>query len=358
MAQSTATIESVWAAKGNSNSSAIVSTADGKYPALDGSLITNVGAGDLLATNNLSELTATASVARTNLELGATDTVEFGALVPPAGTTAEIDAVSAATIGQVMIDTDLNRIVRFTGASAYEVVTSKTIFLEDENAASSPLTLDDSKFLESGVVADGAGEIFVKSSTESLSGSFSGATSYGNFSNVWYELDGFTVESGAVIIPNRTTQVKGNGNTVTFDFHRAFINQATAQNMFSIELVANVTYSIELELDFMDFQKSNAHFDLGFTGTYSSAKGSLKLEDTRARSTLVNTRFSNLSETDALIFTGAATPMAVSSENFNRLHLNLIIVPSVSGVWTFKPRQVTASAKPLYTSKGSLKVSN
>ena len=106
MAQSTTTIESVWAAKGNLPDNAIVATADGKYPALDGSLITNVGAGDLLAANNLSELTATASVARTNLELGAADTVEFGGLVPPAGTTAEIDAVTTAEIGGVMVDTD------------------------------------------------------------------------------------------------------------------------------------------------------------------------------------------------------------------------------------------------------------
>jgi hypothetical protein len=42
MAQATTTIESVWAAKGNLPDNAIVATADGKYPALDGSLITNV----------------------------------------------------------------------------------------------------------------------------------------------------------------------------------------------------------------------------------------------------------------------------------------------------------------------------
>ena len=42
MAQSTTTIESVWAAKGNLPDNAIVATADGKYPALDGSLITNI----------------------------------------------------------------------------------------------------------------------------------------------------------------------------------------------------------------------------------------------------------------------------------------------------------------------------
>ena len=46
MAQSTTTIESVWATKGNLPDNAIVATADGKYPALDGSLITNVGATD------------------------------------------------------------------------------------------------------------------------------------------------------------------------------------------------------------------------------------------------------------------------------------------------------------------------
>lgn len=128
MAQSTKTIESVWAAKGNQPDNAIVATADGKYPALDGSLITNVG--DLLSTNNLSELTATASVARTNLELGANDTVEFGALIPPAGTTAEIDAVTTATAGQVMIDTDRRRQVRFTGLSSYVDLYSTTSTVE------------------------------------------------------------------------------------------------------------------------------------------------------------------------------------------------------------------------------------
>jgi len=50
MARSTKTIESVWIAKGNLPNNAIVATADGKYPALDGSLITGIaGAGDMNA---------------------------------------------------------------------------------------------------------------------------------------------------------------------------------------------------------------------------------------------------------------------------------------------------------------------
>jgi len=57
---------------------------------------------------------------RTSFGLGAADTVEFGGFVPPSGTTAEIDAVATATVGQVMVDTERKYQVRFTGASSYE----------------------------------------------------------------------------------------------------------------------------------------------------------------------------------------------------------------------------------------------
>jgi len=50
MAYKTTPIEQVWATKGNLPDNAIVATADGKYPALDGSLITGIaGAGDMNA---------------------------------------------------------------------------------------------------------------------------------------------------------------------------------------------------------------------------------------------------------------------------------------------------------------------
>lgn len=62
---------------------------------------------------------------RTNAGLGATDTVSFGSFIPPSGTTAEIDAVSDATVGSIMVNTDTKDIIRFTSASAYEVVSPK-----------------------------------------------------------------------------------------------------------------------------------------------------------------------------------------------------------------------------------------
>lgn len=59
---------------------------------------------------------------RTNVGLGASDSVEFGSFIPPAGTTAEIDAVSTATVGQMMLNTETNKIVRFTSASTHETL--------------------------------------------------------------------------------------------------------------------------------------------------------------------------------------------------------------------------------------------
>jgi len=59
---------------------------------------------------------------RDSIELGASDTVGFGAFIPPAGTTAEIDAVTGATVGQVMVDTDRKDQIRFINATEYSVV--------------------------------------------------------------------------------------------------------------------------------------------------------------------------------------------------------------------------------------------
>lgn len=55
---------------------------------------------DLIVSTDIDTLlsSASATAARTNLGLGATDTVEFGGLVPPTGTTAEIAAIFASSL--------------------------------------------------------------------------------------------------------------------------------------------------------------------------------------------------------------------------------------------------------------------
>ena len=81
---------------------------------------------DLIVSSDIDTLLSSASttVARTNLGLGSTDTVEFGAIVPPSGTTAEIDSVTTAAAGQVMVNSDTNNIVRFVTPSTYQTLTS------------------------------------------------------------------------------------------------------------------------------------------------------------------------------------------------------------------------------------------
>ena len=63
-----------------------------------------------------------ASAARAQAGLGTSDTVEFGAFISPSGTTAVIDAVTDATVGQVMIDSDRKSQVRFISTSGYEEI--------------------------------------------------------------------------------------------------------------------------------------------------------------------------------------------------------------------------------------------
>jgi len=98
---------------------------------------------DLIVSSDIDALlsSATSSLARTNLGLGSTDTVEFGAFIPPSGTTAEIDAVTTAEIGQVMIDTESDQMVRFTAAATYDVIgTLNSTAAIHVTAVSSPAT--------------------------------------------------------------------------------------------------------------------------------------------------------------------------------------------------------------------------
>ena len=98
---------------------------------------------DLIVSSDIDTLlsSATSSLARTNLGLGSTDTVEFGAFIPPSGTTAEIDAVTTATVGQVMIDTESDQMVRFTAAATYDVIgTLNSTAAIHVTAVSSPAT--------------------------------------------------------------------------------------------------------------------------------------------------------------------------------------------------------------------------
>ena len=87
---------------------------------------------DLIVSTDIDTLLSSASttVARTNLGLGAADTVEFGSFIPPSGTTAEIDFVTDADVGSVMIDSQRNRSVIFDAVNSYKDIGSTTAAVE------------------------------------------------------------------------------------------------------------------------------------------------------------------------------------------------------------------------------------
>ena len=116
---------------------------------------------DLIVSSDIDTLlsSASSSAARTNLGLGAADTVEFGAIVPPAGTTAEIDTVTGATVGQVMVDTDRNVQVRFTAPAVYEIIGSLGV---PEVYLVNPTTGDDATGSGGGTPFKTIGAAFVK----------------------------------------------------------------------------------------------------------------------------------------------------------------------------------------------------
>ena len=103
----TTPIEDVWADKGNLPYNAIVATADGKYPALDGSLITNIaGSGDMSASVYDPNTVAADAFAMDNMAEGsttkiltATERSEIAANTLKTGiTTAQADEIAANTL--------------------------------------------------------------------------------------------------------------------------------------------------------------------------------------------------------------------------------------------------------------------
>jgi hypothetical protein len=105
------------------------------------------GSGDLLAANNLSELTATAGTARTNLGLGTTDTPTFKNLVISTGS---IATSAPVTISQTWADV----------AQTFKALVVNAAGTSNANSASGSLLLDLQVGGVSKVYADKDGAIY------------------------------------------------------------------------------------------------------------------------------------------------------------------------------------------------------
>ena len=154
----TTPIEDVWAEKGNLAYNAIVATADGKYPALDGSLITNIaGSGDMSASVYDPNTVAADAFAMDNMAEGsttkiltATERSEIAANTLKTGiTTAQADEIAANTLKVTYPSADSTKLA---GYSPIAIITESTIartlaltdlggYIRLTNAASCTITL-------------------------------------------------------------------------------------------------------------------------------------------------------------------------------------------------------------------------
>lgn len=92
---------------------------------------------------------------RSSIGLGDADTVEFGGFVPPAGTTAEIDVVTTATVGSLMWDTDKNHYVRFDTPSTYTtLVGGEKLYLNDPDIGSTDYVTLPQSWETGGIIAN------------------------------------------------------------------------------------------------------------------------------------------------------------------------------------------------------------
>ena len=371
MAQSTTTIESVWAAKGNLPDNAIVATADGKYPALDGSLITNVGAGDLLAANNLSELTATASVARTNLELGAADAVEFGSLETsqfnfPNLTTAELNAVADAIAGDTYFDSDRGQFVRFTGASSYDVITSRSYVPVLTTTQGAALTLSQTRLFESGVFA-ASPDVFaptdllvIYSGKNPASATPTSYLYHGGQQGPagWYNANDVPggVVTAAVFTSDTLVRLQLSGvktPTVTGNY---IINTTTPAVLSSAILEAGSTYEFDFSVAYVDLLGSNAVLNVDYSGLLeSSGLLSLKNTDLALKADLVDISI-NSPEMPAKMVLNTGSFFAVAGSTFGLWSASGQVTPSSDGTLTIDLRQSGASVEPLFYSTPSSSV--
>lgn len=110
---------------------------------------------DITVSTDIDALISSAdnAAARTSLELGATDTVEFGAFIPPAGTTAEIDALFAGSLavpGSLYLNTEEGSQWLAVTSSVRKMVSGKTgyaaaYFVDGKGGDDSTGLLNDSR---------------------------------------------------------------------------------------------------------------------------------------------------------------------------------------------------------------------
>ena len=316
---------------------------------------------DLIVSSDIDTLlsSASSSAARTNLGLGSTNTVEFGALETsqfnfPNLTTSELDAVPDATEGDTYFDSDRGQLVRFTGAASYDVVTSRVFQLPDGSPASAAITLQASRFFESGFLPPTGIFSPAYSVTFFNSNAFSDAAGdtylYSDAAIVpagWYDttdLFGSTV-TAPVVTPD--TQIRFNLNNTNnyFQFHRFIASDVSDNTLATESLQGGSTYQIEISLNVGDLKQGNVRFDTGYTGLYAESRLLQTCDDLVTGQRLGSIQTESV-ENDFFSYF-ASSKVSIISPALGYYTFRFNITPSSDGVFTFSVRQVVSDVDPL-----------
>ena len=306
---------------------------------------------------------------RTSFGLGAADTVEFGGFVPPSGTTAEIDAVTTATVGQLMVNSDSDQLVRFTGSATYEVITAAKLHKLDSVAASGTVTLLNSGFIESGLITESpdffapVNTVQIFTSGTSLDGANGGTPAiylYHDGSQTtagWYNTDGFPLSDNVVIPADSLlffTSATG-GTKTPMRTHFEVVSEATTPTVILSEaLQAGVTYEIGVKFGICDTLNGNVSANVSYSGLFSDSYAVLTADNLETGDRL-GTFEGELLASNTINFSAGGS-YGIDSPNIGYYTLTSTVTPSTSGTFTFSVKQATSSARPLYVGKAEITV--
>lgn len=306
---------------------------------------------------------------RDSIELGASDTVEFGSLEIseinfPNLTTSELNAVTNATEGDTYFDSDRAQFVRFTGAASYDVITSREFTQDDTLAATASTSLQASRFYESGLVTlssdpfapDSILVIFDDEEFSSgtginyayNSGAYGTSAGWVDTNNLFDpEITGDVVVSGKQY--RLSLDAQGDRTSTLFSFNQIVASDIIDKQLTSVPLKGGSDYKIEVVAPVGDLAEGNLRFDVGYTGLYADATVQFSCDDLIGQNRLANVKYSMV-ETDHYTLSAVST-MAIDSPKLAIYTFTFIIRPSSDGVFTLSARQKTSDIDPLLIGK-------
>jgi hypothetical protein len=307
---------------------------------------------------------------RSSMGLGDADTVRFGALVLPAGTTAEIDSITNAVIGSFVFDIERKCFVEFTASDEYKIRTSSKVKTEDLSSAT-PISLSDSKLYESGLF-EGTGT-FTPIDTINHQSAAGDPLSDGFTSTYFYYtgaaaggvgwrkagespltiFDTTNLPTGALIrfVDNSELQ------KATFTYHSFIQSQTSEEPLLSFGVNQGTTYQFEINFGFVDIHGGNTTLYLSSSEALGEGRLNISLVDILGKQNVLDLNIEQLAQTDLFTFSSGSV-LGVESPNFSKVILRGTIRATADATVSFGISQAISETNPILFEKASVIVTS